>query len=63
MELAVEGGIEIPEQVLAAGFLSDYAVEVRYPGITEPVTQEEYLEAVNLARTVIEWVENQVKDH
>lgn len=61
MELLAQTGIEIPGQVLAAGSLSDYAVEVRYPGIAEPVTREEYLEAVNLAQIVVIWVENQIK--
>jgi HEPN domain-containing protein len=60
MELIAQAGVDIPEQVLAAGSLSDYAVEARYPGTAEPVTQAEYLEAVNLARTVILWIESQL---
>jgi len=38
--------------------LTDYAVETRYPGGFEPVTQEEYEEVVALAEAVLLWAQS-----
>jgi HEPN domain-containing protein len=35
--------------------LTQYAVETRYPGPAEPVTQKEYREAVKMAERVVKW--------
>jgi len=51
-------GQHIPAGVRQAGALSDYAVESRYPGLAEPVTEEEYKEAVTIAKEVVRWVES-----
>lgn len=57
----VEGaGRKVPEDVKRAGILSDYAIESRYPGLAEPVTQEEYERAVSIAEEVVQWVERQM---
>lgn len=53
-------GIEIPEVVVEADILTRYAWEARYPNVGEPVTQEEYREAVRQAEVVIGWVEEQI---
>jgi len=45
----------VPERVDDAASLTDYAVIARYPGDTEPVDDEEYKEAIRLARAVISW--------
>jgi HEPN domain-containing protein len=58
MELLQENGLVLPEKVLEAAKLSDYAVEARYPGVSEPVSQEEYAEALRLAEDVMRWVED-----
>lgn len=50
-----QGGITLPEEVRRAAALSGYAVESRYPGPAEPVTEEEYQQAVALAETVVHW--------
>jgi len=52
-----QNGLSLPEQIRAAAELSDYAVEARYPGPMEPVTEEEYKEAVRIAEMVVSWVE------
>lgn len=52
-----QNGISLPEQIRAAAELSEYAVAARYPGPIEPVTEEEYKEAVEIAETVLSWVE------
>jgi len=52
-----QNGLSLPEQIRAAAELSDYAVEARYPGPMEPVTEDEYKEAVRIAEMVVSWVE------
>ena len=52
-----QNGIEPPEQIRASAELTEYAVETRYPGPTEPVTIGEYKEAVRIAEMVVSWVE------
>jgi HEPN domain-containing protein len=55
-----EGGVEIPEEIRRAGILTEYAVDTRYPGLSEDVTEEEYMEAVDLAERVFHWAETLV---
>jgi len=57
LTLVEQGGIRLPEDVRLAASLSDYAVAARYPGPMEPVTEEEYQEAIALAEAVLRWVE------
>ena len=53
--------LNLPEEAKGAPILTDYAVLARYPGDLEPVTEEEYLEAVRIAETVVRWAEKIVK--
>jgi len=41
--------------------LTGYAVEARYPGLAEPVSREEYQEAVALAEKVVRWAEERLR--
>ena len=52
-----QNGIGLPEQIRTAAELSDYAVEARYPGPMEPVTEDEYKGALKIAEMVVSWVE------
>jgi len=56
-----QNGIHLPEYIRTSAELSDYAVEARYPGPMEPVTEEEYKEAVNIAEKVVSWVESLIR--
>jgi HEPN domain-containing protein len=49
-----------PDDVRTATILTDYSVEARYPGPFEPVTEEEFKEALHIAETVVKWAENQL---
>lgn len=51
---------QVPEEFCQADSLTQYAVETRYPGAAEPVTEEEYHEAVALAERVVRWAEETV---
>lgn len=57
LTLAQRGEIEIPEEILQASELTEYAVEARYPGLFEDVTQEDYAQALEVAERVLAWVE------
>ncbi len=52
----IPADMNVPEDVEDAAILSDYAVTSRYPGDYPAVTQTEYEEAIQLAKTVYEWV-------
>ncbi|MEW6744068.1 MAG: HEPN domain-containing protein [Planctomycetota bacterium] len=54
---AEKAGIVVPEDVRGAVGLTEYAVEARYPGMYEPVSVDEYEQALELARTVMRWAE------
>ena len=51
----------LPDEVLAAAGLTNYAVEARYPGAFESVTEEEFKEALRIAEAVVAWAESQVE--
>jgi len=50
-------GLDIPPEVEEAVVLSSFAWEARYPGLNEPVTVEEYQEALRHATAVVAWAE------
>jgi HEPN domain-containing protein len=52
-----QSGQDVPERVKAAAGLSDYAVQSRYPGLAEPVTEDEYFEALSVAEDLVEWTQ------
>ena len=52
----VSDTVSVPKQVEEASVLTDYAVITRYPTDTEAVEMDEYKQAVDLARTVLDWV-------
>ncbi len=52
-----DSGITIPDVVKKAVILTRYASALRYPGPEEPVTEEEYRTAVDLAGSIIKWAE------
>ena len=56
-----QGGIEVPSAVIESVELTEYAVEARYPGPFEPVTEEEYRRAVVLASRVVHWATEAVR--
>jgi HEPN domain-containing protein len=53
--------ITLPDGVKEAAILTDYAVVTRYPGVGEPVTEEEHEHAVEIATRVVEWVEGHLE--
>ena len=56
----VETGINIPDNIKLAKKLTDYAVETRYPHIEEPLTEDDFNDALEIAQNVYKWAENQL---
>ena len=54
-------GVPLPPEDVQVTRLTEYAVTTRYPGMDEPVTDEEYHEAVRLAESVVKWAEDILK--
>ena len=54
-------GMEVPSEVKEAIVLTRYVVETRYPGIVEPITEEEYQGAIRLAEEVIMGAETTIE--
>lgn len=52
----------VPEEVVSAVELTDYAVTVRYPGEFEEVTVEEHARAIRLAEAVVAWAQERILD-
>ena len=59
--LVERAGLVVSESLMRAVILSDYAVEARYPGIAEPVTEPEYEEVIVLAEQVVQWAERAIE--
>jgi len=55
--LVEQAGREVPSTVRQAARLTRYAVVARYPGLLEPVTREQYEEAISLAEEVVRWAQ------
>ena len=53
--------LPVPPEVEQAVELSDYATMARYPGAYEPVTEEEYREAIRLAEAVRDWAKRTLR--
>jgi HEPN domain-containing protein len=59
--LVKSGGLPWPEELEAAAALTVYAAGSRYPGPGGEITDEEYNQAIALAKDVLNWVENIVR--
>jgi hypothetical protein len=54
-------GLTIPANVDEAAVLSGFAWETRYPGLSEPVTLDEYREALQQAEAVLAWAKQSIR--
>ena len=60
LDILKAGGVEIPEEIDQSFSLTQYAVETRYPGDWEPISDEETRSALETAAHVLSWVEEQI---
>jgi HEPN domain-containing protein len=56
-------GLKIPKYVLESKLLTQFAFELRYPGLAAPVSNREYRHAVRVAERVVSWAEKHIKPH
>jgi len=57
LRLLERTGRPIPDELLTARDLTDYAFETRYPGDYPQVTEDDYRKAVTIAEQVVRWAE------
>ncbi len=55
IEVCEEAGIALPEDLKEVDILTLYAVETRYPGYWEAITEMYKEEAIQLADKVLDW--------
>ena len=55
LSLLEEDGENVPTEVRRAARLTPYAVDTRYPGVEQPVSEHEYKSAIEIAEVVIRW--------
>jgi len=56
LETLETDGIAVPDNLKPASDLTEYAVHTRYPGLYEPVTEDDYREALAIAERIHTWV-------
>ena len=62
IELLEKGGVKVPENLQDARILTGYAVETRYPGDYEPVDEDDFRKALEIAKEVLKWVKKEVDE-
>ena len=55
--LLEQAGVKVPPELIDADLLTYFAVQTRYPGWDEAVSEAEYLHALSTARQVLSWAE------
>ena len=60
LSILEEDGETIPDSVRRAARLTPYAVDTRYPGVEQPVSEEKFREAVAIAEAVVRWAEERL---
>ncbi|MCS4057047.1 HEPN domain-containing protein [Salinibacter ruber] len=59
--LLQDEGQPVPDAVREAVRLTRYAVLTHYPGLDDPVSEDDYERAVAIAERVVEWVESHLE--
>ena len=62
LDLAEGGGNPAPTRVREAARLTRFAVADRYPGVSEPVTEDDYVDLLKIAEAVVAWAEREVEN-
>ena len=55
LSILEEDGENVPNDIRRATRLTPYAVDIRYPGVEQPVSEHEYESAIEVAKAVIRW--------
>jgi HEPN domain-containing protein len=57
-----KAGIPVPSDFQSAGVLTPYAVETRYPGNWDEMTEKEVNEAIKLGSKIVTWSKKYIKE-
>ena len=60
LALLEDAGEEVPPTVVRAEKLTRYASDTRYPGTAEPVDEQRYRHAIQIAEAVVRWAEDRL---
>lgn len=55
LSMLQDDGENVPTEVRRAARLTPYAVDMRYPGVAQPVSEHEYKSAIEIADAVTRW--------
>ena len=55
IDILEENGVNIPDDLAASRYLTQYAVETRYPGFYDPIMSDEFQNALEDAEIVFNW--------
>lgn len=58
LEIARNGGLDLPEEVMDAELLTPFAVETRYPGFQDEITAADVDDALQIAERTLAWTKN-----
>lgn len=61
LSLLQANGEDFPEEFWEAVPLTAYAHELRYPGVSDPVTEDDHHQALAMAEKVVAWAEKLVQ--
>ena len=53
-------GIVVPDVIKDCAGMTEYAVEGRYPGFNEPLSEDDWRNSVKKTEEVINWVKSQI---
>ena len=60
LSMLKDAGEAIPDDVGQARKLTQFATITRYPGIDQPVTEQQYAKAIEIAEAVVRWAEQRL---
>ena len=60
--LLEQANVPIPPEIKEADLLTFFAVQARYPGWDETMTEAEYLHALDIARQVVSWAAKMIRE-
>jgi HEPN domain-containing protein len=61
LTLLEQVGEAVPDTVKASADLTQFATVARYPGLAEPVSREDYEQAVRIAEDAVRWAEETIQ--
>ena len=61
LALLQDAGEDVPPAVARAENLTRYASDTRYPGTAEPVDEQRYLNAIQIADAVVRWAADRLQ--